>query len=643
MPHLAWPTRLVSALVVTALLVTSPVSAQRTAPVDAVRLTSPVTFDGRPDEAAWQGVPPLPLYMLFPTEGGVPSGSTLVRLAYDDTYLWVAAELDYPDAADIRGNSYARDKYSGDDSFDLVVDGYDDNQTAMKFTTNPLGNRNDAFLSGDAATGEWFNRSWDTFWDVRSHVEGAHWTLELRVPFSSLRYRLQPDGAAVVGVSVSYYKAATNERVAFPRLDPAIPSVHLKPSAMQDVRLADAPHDHRPTYLSPYLLAGSEGRAGAGDAGSGALLNVGADLKRLLANDATLDLTLNPDFAQTEADAQQVNLSRFSLFYPEKRRFFLEQVGLFDFDLGDRSSLFYRRRIGLAESGEPVPIYGGARLVGRFGGWDVGALDMQVAPERDLSSANYGVVRLRRPVLNAGSYLGAMGTLQATGLGATRTAYGFDAQFAFPGDVVAGVRWAQSAGVAPDGLPEAETDARSLGDQTRVVLSAERQNERRLHYRAVLARSGRAFAPPIGFVDRTDFSRAAAAVAYGWFPQAGGALSRTVVALDADTYFSNGDGSLETATASPRLDVTWRNGAYLIVRPTVVAERLADTLRFGGTLVPPGAYPFGYLGAEFGSPRTHQVRLEGALSLCRSRGHPDLPFTIEVPHGQNLLLRRLQA
>ncbi len=137
----------------------------------------------------------------------------------------------------------------------------------------------------------------------------------------------------------------------------------------------------------------------------------GLDVKYGLTNNLTLDVTINPDFAQVEADDQMINLTRYSLFFPEKRLFFQERQGNFEFRFEDDDRLFYSRRIGLHE-GNQVRIYGGARIVGRAGPWDIGFLNMQTQKFEDLPSENFNVMRLRRQVINQYSYIGGMVTSQ---------------------------------------------------------------------------------------------------------------------------------------------------------------------------------------------------------------------------------------
>jgi hypothetical protein len=203
-----------------------------------------------------------------------------------------------------------------------------------------------------------------------------------------------------------------------------------------------------PVYATPYLLGGA-GRSHALTPDRSAFLaadqgvrEVGLDLKYGVTSNLTLDLTYNTDFAQVEADEQQVNLTRFSLFFPEKRLFFQERGNIFDFEMGGNDRLFYSRRIGM-NAGEPVPIHGGARLVGRVGGWDVGLLDMQTAAYGGLPTQNFGVGRVRRQVLNQNSYVGAMVTGRH-GAGADNLVYGIDGLLRVAGQDYLTLNWAGS-------------------------------------------------------------------------------------------------------------------------------------------------------------------------------------------------------
>src|SRR5690606_408667 len=168
---------------------------------------------------------------------------------------------------------------------------------------------------------------------------------------------------------------------------------------------------------------------------------LGLDLRYPVSNSLTLDVTANTDFAQVEADEQQVALDRFPLFYPERRRFFQEGASLFDFVTAGGGRLFHSRRIGLTPDQHPVHILGGARLVGRVGAWDIGLLNMQTDDAESLPGENFGVVRLRRAVLNPASTLGFMAT-SVVGGGSRNFAFGADASLNVAGDDYLGLKWA---------------------------------------------------------------------------------------------------------------------------------------------------------------------------------------------------------
>ena len=268
--------------------------------------------------------------------------------------------------------------------------------------------RFDVLVSDDGAT---LNDNWDTFWSSSTTVTSEGWFAEVRIPFSSLGFQTGPDGRAVMGLTVTRLVSRLDERVTFPAIDPKFP--FRKPSVARDVVLQDV-HSRTPLYVTPYVLGGaSRDYRPSG----GSLLrerdtdkDIGVDVRYPLSGKLTLDLTANTDFAQVEADGQQIALDRFPLFYPERRRFFQEGSSIFDFVGTAGMRLFHSRRIGLSEDGTPVTILGGARLVGKAGDWDVGLLEMQTGEEGNTPAENFGVVRLRHPILNPWSTAGLLMT-----------------------------------------------------------------------------------------------------------------------------------------------------------------------------------------------------------------------------------------
>jgi hypothetical protein len=409
---LAHPSEAVLAAALTILVASPPADAQDSAPLELARLTSPISVDGVLNDPAWSEIAPLPLTMYLPVFRGTPTQRTEIRIAYDDENVYVAGWMYDTEPSQIRVNSLYRDRWNGDDALAIYIDAFNDNHTSKWFGLTAAGMRFDILVSDDGNT---TNDSWDAFWTARTTRTAEGWFAEVRIPFSTLGFRVDVEGKVVMGLTVTRLVSRIRERVTFPEIDPKFE--FRRPSLARDVVLRDV-RQRKQVYLTPYALTGVERNAfalGATPAeGFGVdretTRELGADLRYQITNSLTLDLTANTDFAQVEADDQQVNLDRFELFFPERRRFFQEGSGVFDFYMGSNTRLFHSRRIGLTADGTPRPVLGGARLVGRLGSWDVGLLEMQTEKQGPFAGENFGVLRLRRPVLNRWSTLGGIAT-----------------------------------------------------------------------------------------------------------------------------------------------------------------------------------------------------------------------------------------
>ena len=181
--------------------------------MELTRLPSPIVLDGRPDEAAWEAIPPLPLTMYEPVFRGTPTQRTVIRVAYDDEYFYAAGWFYDTDPSGIRVNSLYRDRWNGDDSFAIYIDAFNDNQNAKWFGTTPGGIRFDLLVSDDGQT---TNNSWDAFWTSVTSVNDEGWFAEVRIPFSTLGFRTDADGRAVMGLTVTRQISRLDERVTFP-------------------------------------------------------------------------------------------------------------------------------------------------------------------------------------------------------------------------------------------------------------------------------------------------------------------------------------------------------------------------------------------------------------------------------------------
>lgn len=310
--------------------------------------------------------------------------------------------------------------------------------------------------------------------------------------------------------------ASSNERHIYPAIPPNWNMGNAKPSQAQDVVL-EGVQSRRPLYVTPYAIAGQNSFAALNEAESAYEIEkdfqreMGFDLKYNLTGNLTLDVTVNTDFAQVEADDQQLNLSRFSLFFPEKRQFFQERAGLFDVSYG-RNRLFYSRRIGLDEDGNPVRILGGARMTGRVGNWDVGMINMQTGESDSLSSENFSVLRVQRRTFNDLSNIGGMFTSRLGTNGRYNYLAGFDSETNLTGDLFLEVLASQTF---DSELNVAEETNFLNTSSLRAALTL--QKSIGFNYRFVINRTGEYFDPGIGFVRRSGNTDTYGRLAYGWF------------------------------------------------------------------------------------------------------------------------------
>jgi hypothetical protein len=578
------------------------------------RLDGPIQLDGLSNEPAWEAVEPWLPTQYEPDNGAPPTERTEFLVAYDDDYIYFALRGYDQDSTGIRSNTLYRDRLSGDDHFEILLDTFNDNETAVLFTTTPGGIRKDAAISNDAsgggiASGGWINGDFNTFWDVETVVNEEGWFAEMRVPFTSLRFQ-DDNGQVEMGITLQRKIARKTERLVFPPVPSIANWAFLKPSLAQKIVL-EGIRPRKPLYVTPYGLSGLGQAFPLNDAGTGypreddVKGEAGVDLKYGITNNLTLDLTVNTDFAQVEADDQQVNLTRFSLFFPEKRQFFQERAGIFDFRTGGLSRLFHSRRVGLTEDGQPVRVLGGARLVGRWGRWDVGFFDMQTADSETLPSENFGVLRLRRQVFNAYSYAGAMVTSRVGTDGSYNLAYGLDGVIRLAGDDYLTLQWAQT--FDHEQIDDGNLDLVNSG---RFTAAIERRRRRGLGYSAVVAWAGPTYDPGIGFTQRNDFTLLDDAVSYTWLPGETSSLIWHTLGLAGFAFMRNGDRSIESAEVGPEWEFAAKSGAGGSLEAKVQFEDLLIPFALPEeAVVPAGSYTFFRVGASYHVSHTRLFQL----------------------------------
>lgn len=553
------------------------------------RLQGAIELDGVPKEEAWALVPALPLTQYAPVYKATPTQRTEIRVAHDDENLYAAGWFYDDDPAGIRVNSLYRDRWNGDDAFAIYVDAFDDNRNSKWFGTTPAGMRFDLLVSDD---GDTLNESWDGFWDARTTQTPQGWFAEVRIPFSTLGFRTDAS-RVVMGLTVTRLVSRIGERVTFPDIDPRF--AFRQPSQARDVAIENV-KSGRPVYLTPYLLGSAESH-------DESAREAGLDLRYAMSGALNLDVTLNTDFAQVEADEEQVALDRFPLFFPEKRRFFQEGSGLFDFETGDGGRLFHSRNIGLTDEREVVPVYAGARLVGRAGGWDVGFLDMQTQAIDGTPSENFGVARVRRSVVNPYSYVGLLATSRLGG-GRHNLALGIDGTFRLFGDDYLDLKWAAT---------DDETDPAGADFASRSLWDArwQRRTNRGLSYILEYMRSGDRYQPDLGFLPRIDVSRYTAVSNWYFFKDAHPWLRRIWPGALAFGTYRNPTGALESGQYAAWVQWDTKAGGGGWVEPKLFVEDVAEPFSIGGEVViPRGRYTFADLQVVRTMPTGSRLRAD---------------------------------
>ncbi|MCY4027466.1 MAG: DUF5916 domain-containing protein, partial [Acidobacteria bacterium] len=491
------------------------------ATIRAVELPEGIRLDGQLDERAYFTVPAITGFIQqAPDEGAPATERTEAWIFFDAANLYVAARIwDSAPPSEWVANELRRDtrQLRQNDTFAVILDTFYDRRNAVAFYTNPLGALADFQITNEGNP----NSDWNPIWDVRTGRFAEGWTVEMEIPFQSLRYR--PGPSQVWGVQLRRNVRRKNE---WAYVTPLPLSAGSGPGGIFRVSDAatlvglDAPSGSRNLEIKPYAIGGvSTNLAATPPTRNARDGDAGLDVKYGITQNLTADFTYNTDFAQVEVDEQQVNLTRFNLFFPEKREFFLEGRGIFDFARGgffggfggalrrtgggffgggNAPTIFYSRQIGL-QNRSVVPILGGGRLTGKIGAFDVGALNIQT-DEDALARAemtNFTVVRVKRDILRRSS-LGAIFTnrsVSLTGDGSSQ-AYGADATFSFYENV------SLLGYLARTQVPDPGRRGEDLSYQGRFDYGGDRYGLQAEH---LLVEKN--FIPEVGFLRRDNFRR----------------------------------------------------------------------------------------------------------------------------------------
>lgn len=586
-----------------------------TSPLVIARINGPITLDGQSDEPAWKGIEPLQMKQRNPHFGEEPTDKTIVLIGYDDDCLYVACRMYDTEPEKIQTVSMQRDVWTySTDNFFINIDSFNDNDNSKLFMVTPAGTRTDVefFHDAEGAPFRNTNTSWNTVWDVATVRNDEGWFAEMRIPFSSLKFQVV-EGKVVMGITATRWNARKFETSLFPLIPEELGIWGMvRPSQTHDV-IFEGISNPKPLYITPYALGGLGHKNDLNESATAfsRIDNLegegGLDIKYGVTNNLTLDVTLNTDFAQVEADDQQINLTRYSLFFPEKRLFFQERSGNFEFGFEGSNSLFYSRRIGIHE-GNQVRIYGGARLVGRMGAWDIGLLSMQTEKAEELPSENFSVFRLRRQVLNPYSYVGGIVTTRIGVNGAWNTAYGLDGIIRMFGDDYLSLKWAQT-------FDESRNNNAFSLDPARVFVDWERRKTAGLHYKLNYSRAGEDYLPGLGYENRNDFTRFGDSIRYGWIPDKESKLLNHSVYLEGFAYLRNVDSSIESAEIRPGWKFETKGGSSGNFSFKQHLEDVEEEFSFSNSaIVPAGKYTYYEFEGTYETPRAGQIRLSSTVN-----------------------------
>ncbi len=578
--------------------------------LEARRANSPVTLDGVLDDKAWvladstRGV----FYQSIPSQGLPSAERTVVRVLYDDEHLYIGATM-YDSRAEALVAAGMEQDFSTQDSdiFGFALDTYLDRQNAYLFAVNPAGALFDAQAFNDQQS---VNRAWEGEIEVTTSVQDWGWVAEIAIPMTTLRFR-ETDGPQSWGLNFSRRIRRISEDSNWAPLSRQFRV--YKMSRAGTLTSLEGIRQGRNLRVKPFV--NGVRTDGWRAASPGETVEGGFDMKWGITPQLTLDVTALTDFSQVEVDEQQINLTRFSLFFPEKRDFFLENDGIFSFQdnrvrnfrtgSGPQNfKLFHSRRIGLSADRTPVPIAGGARLTGRVGGYAIGLLNMQTRDDPGSPGENFSVVRLRKNILGS-SDIGFM-FVNREGTGASvadlyNRTLGTDVNLR-----LARGRMLLSSYLAATDEPDVSGD-RAAG-AFEVAWRDPIWNASML-----LKTVGDAFDPGVGFVARRGIRQGF--VTLGAHPQPAIPHVRELNPYVDVDLFSDRAWALESREVMPGLGIHFLDSSVLTFEYTASYERLAEATRIAGASVPEGEYEFGAFTTSYQSNLGR--KLGGRLSVTR--------------------------
>jgi hypothetical protein len=629
-----------------ALLAAPPPANEQELSVRALSVSEALRIDGRLDEPVWARAEAASGFrQREPKEGASASEPTEVRVLYDREQLYVGVWARDREPAKIIARLLQRDslfrasdeggtQLAADDMVVLLFDPFHDKKSGFVFATNPNGAMSDALVTDESPR---LNTDWQGVWRVAAERTADGWTAEFAIPFRTLRYPSRPGGDAW-GFNALRVVRRKNEEALWSAWSRGEGGLHRVSQAGRLLGLDGLPRRSLNLEVKPYGLSGvTRERDAAGATPTESQWDLGLDAKWEVKPGIVLDVTAKPDFAQVEADDQQVNLTRFDIFFPEKREFFLENAGIFEF--GTRGFfepppflLFFSRRIGIVDDGQ-VPVLGGVRLSGRAGRQTIGVLSILSDRAFGEPRTNFSVLRVKRDLPGNG-YVGVMATDRRTTSGA-HSDLGADASY-----------WL-SPRLNVSGFFARTTTTGPGRDDSAWRVAADYASEN-LSWQAEHLVIGPAAEPESGFATRTDIRRSSGFLDYTFRPRVLGLRRFSLFA--GGLYVTRTTGEPQDTNGFLGYTFEWGSGdritAYYTRGFTQIDEAfdLADRLN-----VPPGRFDLQDFSLFGHTSRNRAVSFGASGSFSRNYAGSLATFggEVQVTSGRHLSLtgayRRSQA
>jgi len=545
-----------------------------------VRTDTPPVIDGVLDDAVWANAAYLDeFHQIIPVEYAEPTERTEVRLLYDDDALYVAAKL-FIDPDDITANILKQNTtiFSSDDYFSVSFDSFNTQRGGYFFGINPNGVRADGLYRNISQ----FYGDWDSIYYAETRIVEDGWIAEFEIPFKSISFDPTND---TWGMNFSRRIQSKNEQMVWVsndrRFDPSSSGLATGMQGMNQGLGLDIVPSTSITNDRNYI-------AGTSDTN----IEPSLDVFYKLTSGLNASMTVNTDFSATEIDDRQVNLTRFSLFFPEKRDFFLREADIFEFGrLNQNGRPFFSRRIGLSRGGQTIDLELGGKISGRIGDWELGALSIRQDESLGVDADTLSIVRVKKGIF-AESQVGAIVTEGNPTANLDNSLAGMDFLYRksnLPGGRIFEVSsWYQQS--STEGI---------AGDDSAAGISVALPSQEGLTGRVLFNRFEDNFNPALGFANRVGVDQSVAEINYNWRPDTGPFQS---LYFSAEwERFDDSAGNLQSESVSfTPLELTTDIGDAMFLRSNFSTEVLVTPFQiYPGVVLAPGEYDFENHGIEF--------------------------------------------